>query len=82
MVAITQTEQLKTVEVESTIEKTLAVPISVLQQILDEDSSEPLEDWLMVTNQKFIIQMTRAQEDVKAGKGMPWKKVKEQLGIK
>jgi len=82
MVAITQTEQLKTVEVESTIEKTLAVPISVLQQILDEDSSEPLEDWLMVTNQKFIIQMTRAQEDVKAGKGMPWEKVKEQLGIK
>ena len=75
-------EPLKRVEAESTIESTLAVPISVLQQILDADSGEPLEDWLMVTHQQFLIEMTRAHEDLKTGKGIPWEEVKEQLGIK
>ena len=76
------TERLQTIETESTTEKTFAVPISILQQILNEDSSEPLEDWLMVTDHKFIMEMTKAQEDLKAGKGIRWKTAKEQLGIK
>ena len=75
---VVETEQLKT----EAAEKTLVIPISVLQQILDEDSSEPLEDWLMVTDPKFIMQLKKGQEDLKAGKRIPWEKVKEQLGIK
>ena len=65
----------------STMEKTLLVPISVLRQILDQDSSEPLEDWLMVTNEKFLLQLTKADKDLKAGKELPWEMVKKQLNI-
>ena len=36
----------------------------------------------MVTDHKFIMEMTKAQEDLKAGKGIPWKKIKKQLAIK
>ena len=82
MAVTTKTKHLKTKEAKFTTEKTLAVPISVLQQILDANSSEPLEDWLMVTDEKSIMQMTKAQVALKSGKGIPWERVKEQLGIK
>ncbi|MBV6339968.1 MAG: hypothetical protein SFH39_06175 [Candidatus Magnetobacterium sp. LHC-1] len=65
----------------STKEKDIMIsfPLNIFEMVETKDA---LEDWLLSQNQEVIDRLLKARQDDIEGKGMDWKDLKEESGLK
>lgn len=57
----------------------ISFPLNIFEMVETKDA---LEDWLLSQNQEVIDRLLKARQDDIEGKGMDWKDLKEESGLK